>query len=263
MSDLVYDVTEATFQAEVLERSKTVPVLVDFWADWCGPCHALAPVLERAVERHNGEVVLARVDVDQNQRLAMAFQVQGIPAVKAFAGGRLVDEFVGAQPAQVVDRFVQSLLPSEADRAAAAAAELDPAEAAARWREVLEQDPDNLAARTGLADLALREGRPAEAIELLRPVETDPEVAVPLARARLAAEAADPADPASWFAAAAAQAADGQPDPALSILLDAVREGPGETRERARELMLDVFRVLGDDHPLTGVYRKALTRALF
>src|SRR5215204_6458242 len=254
MTDLVYDVTEATFEAEVLEKSRTVPVLVDFWADWCGPCHALAPVLERAVERHDGEVLLARVDVDQNQRLAMAFQVQGIPAVKAFAGGRLVDEFVGAQPAQVVERFVQSLLPSDADRAAAAAAELDPAEAAARWREVLEQDPDNLAA------LALREGRPAEALELLRPVETDPEVAVLLAQARLAAEAADPA---SRFAAAAAQAADGQPDPALSTLLAAVREGPGETRERARELMLDVFRVLGDDHPLTGVYRKALTRALF
>ena len=260
MSDLVYDVTEATFQAEVLERSKTVPVLVDFWADWCGPCHALAPVLERAVERHGGEVVLARVDVDQNQRLAMAFQVQGIPVVKAFAGGRLVDEFVGAQPAQVVERFVESLLPSEADRAAAAAADLDPAEAAARWREVLEQDPDNLAARTGLADLALAEGRPAEALELLRPVKTDPEVAVLVARARLAVEAADPA---SRFAAAAAQAADGQPDPALSTLLEAVREGPGETRDRARELMVDVFRVLGDDHPLTGVYRKALTRALF
>ena len=212
------------------------------------------------MERHGGEVVLARVDVDQNQRLAMAFQVQGIPAVKAFAGGRLVDELVGAHPAQAVEQVVASLLPSEADRAAAAAADLDPAQAAARWREVLEQDPDNLAARSGLADLALREGRPAEALELLRPVETDPEVAVLLARARLAAEAADPA---SRFATAAAQAADGQPDPALSTLLEAVREGPGETRDRARELMVDVFRVLGDDHPLTAVYRKALTRALF
>ena len=171
MSNLVYDVNEATFQAEVLERSRTVPVLVDFWADWCAPCHALAPVLERAVEAHGGEVVLARVDVDQNPRLAMAFQVQGIPAVKAFAGGRLVDEFVGAQPAAVVERFVEALLPSEADRAAAAAAELDPEQAAERWREVLKDDPDNLAARAGLADLALRDGRPAEAIELLRPVE--------------------------------------------------------------------------------------------
>ena len=260
MTDLVFDVTEATFQAEVLERSMTVPVLVDFWADWCGPCHALAPVLEAAVERRGGEVVLARVDVDQNQRLAMAFQVQGIPAVKAFAGGRLVDEFVGAQPAQVVERFVESLLPSDADRAAAAAAGLDPAQAAVRWREVLEQDPDNVAARTGLADLALEEGRPTEAIELLRPIETDPEVAVLLARARLAAEAADPA---SRFATAAAQATDGQPDPALATLLDAVREGPGESRDRARELMLDVFRLLGDDHPLTAIYRRNLTRALF
>jgi putative thioredoxin len=260
MSDLVFDVTEATFEAEVLERSKTVPVLVDFWADWCGPCHALAPVLERAVERHGGEVVLARVDVDQDQRLAMAFQVQGIPVVKAFMGGHLVDEFVGAQPAQVVERFVESLLPSEADRAAAAAADLDPEQAAARWREVLEQDPDNLPARAGLADLALREGRPTEAIELLRPVEHDPEVAVLLASARLAAEAADPASP---FASAAAAAADGQPDPALAELLTAVREGPGETRDRARELMVDVFRLLGDDHPLTTTYRRALTRALF
>ena len=133
MSDLVFDVTEATFQAEVLERSKTVPMLVDFWADWCGPCHALAPVLERAVERH-GEVVLARVDVDQNQRLAMAFQVQGIPAVKAFQDGRLVDEFVGAQPAQVVERFVEALLPSEADRGGRCRRRpRPPRQAAARW----------------------------------------------------------------------------------------------------------------------------------
>jgi putative thioredoxin len=260
MSDLVFDVTEATFEAEVLERSRTVPVLVDFWADWCAPCHALSPILERAVEDRAGEVVLARVDVDQNQRLAMAFQVQGIPAVKAFVGGQLVDEFVGAQPAQVVERFVEALLPSEADRAAAAAAELDPEQAAARWREVLEQDPDNLSARAGLADLALRDGRPAEAIELLRPVEHDPEVVVLLASARLANEATDPG---SRFAGAAAKATDGQADAALAELVAAVREGPGETRDRARELMLDVFRLLGDDHPLTARYRRDLTRALF
>ena len=251
MSDLIYDVTEATFQAEVLERSRTVPVMVDFWADWCGPCHALAPILERAVEAHGGEVVLARVDVDQNPRLAMAFQVQGIPAVKAFAGGQLVDEFVGAQPAAVVQQFVEGLLPSEAERAA---------EAAARWREILETDPDNLTARAGLADLALRDGRPGDAIELLRPVEHAPEVAGVLAAARLAAEAADGG---SRFATAAAQATDGQPEVALAELLAAVRAGPGEERERARVLMLDVFRLLGGDHPLTVRFRRDLTLALF
>jgi putative thioredoxin len=260
MSDLVYDVTEATFQAEVLERSRSVPVVVDFWADWCAPCHALAPVLERAVEAHRGEVVLARVDVDQNPRLAMAFQVQGIPAVKAFAGGQLVDEFVGAQPAAVVQRFVEGLLPSATERAAEEAAALDPEQAAARWREILETDPDNLTARAGLADLALRDGRPGDAVELLHPVEHAPEVAGLLAAARLAAEAADGG---SRFATAAAQAFDGQPDLALAELLAAVRAGPGEEREQARGLMLEVFRLLGDDHPLTVRYRRDLTLALF
>jgi putative thioredoxin len=260
MSDLTYDVTEATFQAEVLERSRTVPVVVDFWADWCAPCHALTPILERAVQAHGGEVVLARVDVDQNPRLAMAFQVQGIPAVKAFMDGRLVDEFVGAQPAAVVQQFIESLLPSAADRAAEEAAGLDPEQAAARWREILETDPDNLTARAGLAELALRDGRPGDAIELLHPVEHAPEVAGVLAAARLAKEAADRD---SRFATAAAQATDGQPDLALAELLAAVRAGPGEERERARSLMLDVFRLLGDDHPLTTRYRRDLTLALF
>lgn len=260
MNELVYDVNEASFQAEVLERSRTVPVLVDFWADWCAPCHALAPVLERAVQARGGEVVLARVDVDQNPRLAMAFQVQGIPAVKAFAGGRLVDEFVGAQPQNVVEQFLDGLLPSQADVAAAEAANLDPAEAEARYREILAEDPDNVPARVGLANLLLDRDEPAEAVDALRPVEHDPEAVQPLARARLALGSADSG---AEFGKAASRALDGQPEEALSELLAVVREGPGQRRDRARELMLDVFRVLGDDHPLARRYRKDLTSALF
>jgi thioredoxin len=117
MSDMsnqfVYDVTEADFEARVVQRSYQVPVVIDFWADWCAPCHALGPMLERAVQARGGAVELARIDVDQSPQLAQAFGVQGIPAVKAVEDGRLVDEFVGAQPQNVVDQFLDGLLPSQ------------------------------------------------------------------------------------------------------------------------------------------------------
>jgi putative thioredoxin len=257
--DLVFDVGEADFQERVLRRSLDVPVVVDFWAEWCGPCHVLGPILEDAVSARDGRVVLARVDVDQNQRLAAAFGVQGIPAVKAFAGGRLVDEFVGAQPPAVVERFLDALVPSPAELAAAKAAGLDPEQAAARYAEVLAADPDNVPARVGLAGLALDRGDVAEALDLLRPVEHAPEAATALARAHLAREGADGSSP---FADAARMASDGAPETALAELLAAVREG-GERREPARRLMLDVFRILGDDSPLTVRYRRDLTSALF
>jgi len=258
-SPYVIDVAEADFEDQVLRRSFEVPVVVDFWAAWCAPCRSLGPILERAVTARNGEVVLARVDVDQAQRLAMAFRVQGIPAVKAFADGRLVDEFVGAQPAAVVERFVGALLPSPAERAAAEAAELGPEQAAERYREALAADPGSVPARVGLAGLALDGGDVAEALELLAPVEQAAEAAELLARARLLREGADEASP---FAAAARMAGDGAPETALAELLAAVREG-GDRRDRARALMLDVFRTLGDDHPLTARYRRSLTSALF
>src|SRR5918998_2189966 len=122
---MVFDVGEADFQQKVIERSRSVPVVVDFWAAWCGPCRQLGPVLEREAAAREGDVELAKVDVDGNQRLAMQFRVQGIPAVKAFRDGQVVDEFTGALPPPQVESFFERLVPSEADRLAAAGDEAE------------------------------------------------------------------------------------------------------------------------------------------
>ena len=262
MSTNVIDVTEATFEAEVLQRSLEVPVVIDFWADWCQPCRMLSPILEKAVAARQGDVILAKVDVDTNPRLAQAFQVQGIPAVKAVADGRLVAEFTGAQPPAYVERFLDAVAPrrERTEQGEPEAPQVDPAEAVAEWRAKLAEDPSDIEARLGLARLSIAEDDLDIASGLLEPIAHTPEAAELLSLLRLRAEATDPSSP---YAPAAGKATDGAPGEALAVLLGAVRSTFGEERERPRQLMVDVFRILGDEDPLTQHYRRALTAALF
>src|SRR6185295_15422085 len=163
---MVIDVTEQDFEQEVLERSKQVPVVVDFWAEWCGPCRTLGPMIEKAVESRNGDVVLAKVDVDSNQGLAQRYGIRGIPAVKAFRDGEVVDEFTGAIPQPQVERFIDRLVPSEADALVAEGDEQS-------LRRALELEPGNAAAAAGLARALLQRGETQEALDFVDRIEGD------------------------------------------------------------------------------------------
>src|ERR671914_622923 len=155
-----FDVTDVDFDERVLRRSDEVPVLVDFWADWCQPCHMLAPVIEKAVAAHDGKIELAKLDVDANQATAARYGVRGLPTVKAFRDGRVATEFTGAQPPQVVARFVDSLVPSEADALVESGDE-------AALRRALEIDPNPPGARRELGRTLLLRGETDEAVELV------------------------------------------------------------------------------------------------
>lgn len=237
MSAVAVDVTDATFETEVLQRSEQRPVLVDLWAPWCGPCRTLGPLIERVVDATDGQVVLTKVNVDENPEVSQAFRVQSIPAVYALRDGKVVDGFVGAQPEAAVQEFVDRLLPSEQDdeieRLLAAGDE-------ASLRRVLELQADHEAAIVALGELLVSDGRADEALQLIERIPETPGTRHVAALAR------------------AGDVADDDIEGQLDRLLDRVK---GD--DEARQEFLDLLELLGPDDPRTVSYRRQLTTRLF
>ena len=231
------DVTDATFQTAVIERSMTVPVVVDLWAEWCGPCKQLGPIIEKAIAATDGQVELAKVDVDANPNIAQAFRVQSIPAVFAIRDGRPVDQFIGALPEAEIVEFVAKLLPTkeqtEVERLIEAGDE-------ASLRAAMELEPDNAEAIMSLAELCAGEERADEALALLEKIPETPDTRRIAALARRGPEAALGVDD------------------RLAELLDSVKAD-----DDARKEFVDLLELLPDEDPAKADWRRQLTARLF
>jgi putative thioredoxin len=246
---VIFDTDEASFEREVLERSRERPVVVDFWAEWCGPCRQLTPALETAAKAREGKVDLAKVDTDANQRLAAAFRIQGIPAVKAFKDGAIADEFTGAIPPAAVERFFDALLPSEADALVAAGDE-------AALRRALELEPARADAGVALAEILRDRGERDAALAVLRAFPGNFAAEGLAARLRLE----DDPDLRDAFAALD----DGAPERGLDALIGAIgATDDADRREDLRRAVVGVLDELGVEHPLARESRRKLASALY
>ena len=231
------DVTDATFQTAVIDRSRTVPVVVDLWAEWCGPCKTLGPILEQVIAETDGKVELAKVDVDANPQVANAFRVQSIPAVFAIAEGRPVDQFLGALPEAQVREFVQRLLPTEEETEVQ---RLLRAGDEASLRAALELEPDSAEVITALAELLAVESRGDEALALLEKIPETPATRRIAALARTGPSGVDDVDS------------------RLASLLDQVKSD-----DAARQQFVDLLELLPDEDPSKADWRRKLTSRLF
>jgi len=282
MSEWIFETGDRDFKDAVIERSRRTPVVVDFWAPWCGPCRVLGPLVERLVERRAGEVYLAKVNVDENPDLASTFRVQSIPLLLGFRDGEVVAEVVGALPEPEIEAFLQRTLPSAADRETAAAEQLlaeekwDEAESI--FRRVIDTDPRNDRALLGLARVLAERDDGAEALNLLERVgpgsyrqEADRLAAALRVRQPVEGDlrtleervATAPGDLEARMQLAQQYAARSQFDRALEQYLDVLRRDKQHGEGAARKAMLDIFELLGSGSELAERYRSELARVLF
>ncbi len=251
------DATQETFQSTVIERSHALPVVVDFWATWCAPCRQLGPVLERAVAARAGKIELVKLDTDANQRLALGYRIQGIPAVKAFRDGRVVAEFVGAQPPATVERFLDGLLPSAADLLVAAGDEQS-------LRRAVELEPTRADAAVPLAKLLSARGEPDEALKLLSRVPGS--FAADGLKARIELERTLSTEPAQALGAElrdALHALDlGNTEDALELLLSLLPSADG-LKNDLRRVIVGILDEFGVEHERARDARRRLAAALY
>jgi putative thioredoxin len=283
MNQWTIEVGDDDFETAVLQRSKEVPVLVDFWAPWCGPCRVLGPVLEKLAEEYAGEFLLAKINVDDNPSVAAGFGIQGIPAVKLFRDGNIASEFTGALPEPMVREFLSRFLPSAADKQALQAAALEQeekiAEAKTIYQAILQSEPNHPKALLGIGRLLTNEGDDQAALNHLEKVplvaDERKEADRLIARLKLQSGASedesalraklksDPNNLKVRFELAQALAGSEKYDEALGEFLAIVKADRNYNDDGARKAMIQIFEVLGSDHPLTEKYRSDLAKVLF